>query len=259
MTRRRAVSLEGATALVTGGSGGIGSCLVAGMTASGMRVTVADRMAPPAGTASVTVDLSRPESVHELGRQLQQSPPDVLVNLAGLNWFGGFDTMEAGRLEALLQVNLLAPVRLVHAVLPAMLARGSGHIVNIGSVVGDIGLPYFSAYAASKSGIECFSESLRRELAGRGIDVTYVAPRAVQTAMNEGAIERFNQRSGARADAPEYVAGVILDAIARRRARVTVGWPEKLFVKVNGLFPRVVDRALIRNRRLADEVLAEFE
>lgn len=252
------MSLENKSVLVTGGNGGIGTPLVERMIAKGMRVTIADlrRACRSPETVFIPVDLSNPDSVYELGETLRVTPPDVLVNLAGLNSFGGFGSMQRDRLQTLMQVNLLAPMQLVNAVLPAMISRGSGHIVNIGSVLADIALPYFAAYGASKAGIESFSDALRREVAGHGITVTYVAPRAVRTPMNEGPIELFNKRSGAKEDSPERVAGIILDAIFRRCARVTVGYPEKFFIKINALFPKVVDRALVRNRKLAEDVLA---
>jgi short-subunit dehydrogenase len=253
-----AMSLENRWALVTGGNGGIGSKLVGAMVERGMQVTVADLDAKdcPKNAAMIPVDLSRSESVRALGAQLRESPPDVLVNLAGLNAFGGFGVLDQDRLQALMQVNLLAPMQLANAVLPAMTERGSGHIVNVGSVLAEIALPYFAAYAASKAGVERFSDALRREVAGRGITVTYVAPRAVRTPMNDGPISLFNERSGATEDSAERVAGIILNAIDRKRERVTVGFPEKFFVKINALFPRIVDRALVRNRRLAEDVLA---
>lgn len=252
------MSLDGKRVLVTGGNGGIGVHLVAGLVGAGATVLVADRredgLVP--GAEFVEADLSAPDSVLALGRRLGPSPPDVLVNLAGLNAFGGFESMPRDALQDLMQVNLLAPMQLSHSLLPGMLARGSGQIVNVGSVVGHIGLPYFSAYAASKAGIENFSESLRRELAGRGVDVTYIAPRAVRTPMNEGAIEKFNRRSGAREDPPQRVARIMIHAIERKLARVTIGYPEKLFIKINALIPSLVDRTLIRNRRRAEDVLA---
>ena len=82
-----------------------------------------------------------------------------------------------------MQVNLVAPMQLVRALLPAMLERGSGHIVNVGSVLGGIGLPYFSAYAASKAGLIGMTRSLARELAKRNVTVNAVAPGFIESDM----------------------------------------------------------------------------
>ncbi len=252
------MSPEDRTILVTGGGGGIGTALVAALTAAGGRVTVADRTPDrcPAGARHVVADLAEPTSVASLAASLRAAPPDILVNLAGINAFGAFDEMPVERLEALMHVNLLAPMRLTRAVLPGMIARGTGQVVNVGSVIGSIALPYFGAYAASKAGLARFSEALRRELAPRGIAVTHVAPRTVRTAMNDGPIARFNRLCGAREDTPDRVAGIIVDAIVNDRANVTIGAPEFLFTRLNALFPGLVDRAMARSRRRAEEVLS---
>ena len=121
---------EGKKVLVTGGNGGIGTHLVSRLVEQGAHVNgAADFLA---------VDLSKAESVLALGESLRSTPPDILVSLAGLNAFGEFESMPRTRLDTLMQVNLLAPMQLVHSLLPAMLARGSGHIVNIGSALGGI-------------------------------------------------------------------------------------------------------------------------
>jgi short-subunit dehydrogenase len=252
------MSPEGRHALVTGGNGGIGRLVVEQLAARGARITIADLYAD--GThpdaSYIAVDLSKVDSVFALGESFRASPPDILVNLAGLNAFGSFEKIARERLSSLMQVNLMASMQLVHALLPTMLVRGSGQIVNVGSVLADIALPYFAAYSASKAGIAKFSEALRRELAGRGITVTYIAPRAVKTAMNAGTISEYNRRTGAHEDPPEKVAHIIVDAICRDLPRVSIGYPEKLFTRINALAPALVDRSLIRNRHVAEDVLS---
>jgi short-subunit dehydrogenase len=244
--------------VITGGLGGIGRPLVDKLLAAGAKITIADRCDSTQipGVRYKKADLSDPASIDTLCESLRRTPPDILVNLAGLNAFCEFEAQPIAQLNAMLQVNLIAPMRLTHAVLPKMLRRGSGQIVNIGSVVGSIGLPHFVAYAATKSGLKGFSEALRREVAGRGVTVTHVAPRAVKTPMNHGAIDELNDRCGTSQDQPEVVADRILRAIIRDEPNVTVGFPEKLFVKINALWPRVVDGPLIKNRRIGESILA---
>ncbi len=248
------MQLDQSTVLVTGGCGGIGSLLVERLRSAGARVTVADRAKSGEAEDFIATDLADPQALDELCRRIAADTPDILVNLAGINAFCPFESHTAGQLTAMMQVNLLTPMRLVHAALPAMLARRRGQVVNIGSVLGDIGSPYFTAYSSSKAGLDNFSESLRREVAGRGVTVTYVAPRAVKTAMNDGPIETFIRLTKATEDDPGKVAERILGAIRDDRANLTIGFPENFFVKVNALWPSVVDRELLRRRRIAEDL-----
>lgn len=243
--------------LMTGGRGGIGRPLADRLLAAGASVTAIGRGSGQDidGVRYIRVDLAERLEVDALCEGLHAAPPDILINLAGVTAFCEYETQPVAQLEAMLQVNLLTPMRLAHAVLPGMLERGSGQIVNIGSVIGSIGLPHFAAYAATKSGLRGFSEALRREVAGRGVSVTHIAPRAVRTPMNHGAIDEFNQRVGTSQDRPEVVADRILRAIVRDESNVTVGFPEKLFVKVNALWPRMVDGTVIKNRQVSESIL----
>lgn len=125
-----------------------------------------------------------------------------------------------------------------------MLARGDGQIVNIGSTFGRLAFPGHSAYSAAKHGLRGWSEALRRELAGTGVAVTYVAPRATRTPLNDARVDALNAALKTRVDEPGAVAPRIVRAIARRRAEVQLGWPERLLVRLNALFPRLVDRGL---------------
>lgn len=252
------MSLDGKQVWVTGGLGGIGQPLVQLLSENGATVTVADRL-PRASVRDakyVHADLSDEQNTRSVCAMLQQDTPDILVNLAGINSFCEFTRQRVTELEAMVSVNLLAPMLLSRAVLPGMLERGSGQIINIGSVVGSIGLPHFTAYAATKAGVRGFSEALRRELAGSGVSVTHIAPRAVRTPMNSGSIEEFNKLSHTAEDLPEDVARRILRAIERKEANVTIGFPERLFVKINALWPAVVDGPLNKNRKIAATILA---
>jgi short-subunit dehydrogenase len=148
-------------------------------------------------------------------------------------------------------VNLIAPVILTQAVLPKMKARGRGHIVNIGSTFGAINFAHFATYSSSKAGLQGFSEALRREIDGQGIDVTYVAPRAVKTPLNTEKVMQFAAITKMNMDSPEYVVAKIIEAISARKKDVYIGFPESLFVRINAIFPAVVDKALVANDKKA--------
>lgn len=252
------MSLDGKQVLVTGGLGGIGRPLVELLLGKGATVWVADRLprASVNGASYIHADLREEEQVRSLCQRICDAPPDILINMAGLNAFCDFTRQTEKEFMDMINVNLTAPMQLSRAVLPGMLKRGSGQIINIGSVVGSIGLPHFTAYAATKAGVKGFSEALRRELNGSGVSVTHIAPRAVRTAMNQGCIEEFNRLSHTTEDLPEDVARRILRAIERKEANVTIGFPEKLFVKLNALWPRAIDGPLNKNRKIAQTILA---
>ena len=89
-----------------------------------------------------------------------------------------------------------------------------------------------------------FSEALRRELADTSVNVLYAAPRTTRTTMNSSAAQALNQALKVGVDDPQDVARAVLDAVQAERSELYLGWPEKLFVRLNGMLPGVVDRAL---------------
>jgi short-subunit dehydrogenase len=169
---------------------------------------------------------------------------NVLINNAGLNHFSLYDDMTAEQLEQCLAVNVHAPMHLCRELLPSLHSRESAIIVNIGSVLGAIGFPGNVAYSASKFAIRGFSEALRRELTDSRVAVKYLAPRATRTAMNSAEVEQMNTQLKVAMDPPERVAGELLALLQRRGHSAVIGWPEKLFVKINAVIPALVDRAI---------------
>ena len=153
------------------------------------------------------------------------------------------------------QVNLIAPVLLTQAVLPAMRKRRSGQIVNIGSIFGSIPFAHFVTYSSTKAGIKAFSEAIRREVTDTGITVTHIAPRTVKTPLNNDKILKLAARTKLAMDTPELVSARIIDAIEKDAKDVYIDFPESLFVRVNALLPRIVDGALVKNDRIAREIL----
>ena len=139
--------------------------------------------------------------------------------------------------------------------LPHFVGRRAGHVVNVGSILGSVALPHFAAYCASKFALRGFSEALRRELAATGVRVTYVAPRTTATAMNNATVRKLFAATKAAIDTPEDVATGIVAAIEQQRKDVYFGWPESLIVRLNGILPRLVDRALGRQTDFAERLL----
>jgi short-subunit dehydrogenase len=173
--------------VVTGASSGIGEAAALVLAQKGARVWAVARSgealealaARQPGITPVVADLStdegRADVVEAAGRV------DVLVNNAGVGWFGLVEDMPAEQVRALVELNFLALVDLTQRVLPGMLARGRGHIVNVASVASWVAIPPLTVYSATKFAVQGFSEGLRREMAGRGVRVTTVNPGPVAT------------------------------------------------------------------------------
>jgi short-subunit dehydrogenase len=144
----------------------------------------------------------------------------------------------------MLGLNLVATVQLTRALLPLLRQQRQALLVNVGSIYGSIGYAGYATYCASKFALRGFSEALRREVADTGVGVLYVAPRATRTSMNSAAGVALNSALKVSMDAPEQVAAEVLKAIVADRSELYLGWPEKFFVRLNGLWPGVVDKAL---------------
>ncbi len=247
--------------ILTGSAGGIGSALATALAKRGARLVLIDRngeavTAVAQGLAqahAVAADLSTADGCKQAvdAALAHMGGVDLLINLAGLNSFRNFEAETPEAIERLMHVNLLAPMLLTRAVLPGMIAQKSGRIVNVGSVFGSIGFAWFTAYSASKFGLRGFSEALRRELADTGVRVTYVAPRAVKTPMNDDAVMRMGAATGMNMDPPERVVARIIDAIDDDHKDTYIGFPESLFVRINVILPRLVDIALAKQNRIA--------
>ena len=242
--------------LVTGGSGGLGQLICSRLLSEGARVTVLDRAPPPDATRFLRHDISTPDGLEAAAAEVSGLPCDILVNLAGVQHFGPLERQAPDQLVAGYMVNLVAPARLTQAVLPAMKARGDGQIVNVGSIFGSINFAHFVSYSSAKAGLRGFSQALRRELAGSGVAVTYVAPRAVRTALNSPLVLAFAKATGMHMDDPELIAHRIVQAVGARKREAYFGFPESLFVRVNALLPGLVDRALAANDRKAAALFA---
>lgn len=169
---------------------------------------------------------------------------NVIINCAGTNRFALFEKTDEKNIREIIETNLIAPLCLIHMLLPELEKQDSAHILNIGSTFGSIGFAGFSIYCASKFALRGFTEAIRRELADTGITVSYLAPRATHTELNNQSILSMNRELNVTIDSPEYVAEKVLDILTSDKREMYIGWPEKLFVKLNGLMPRLVDKVL---------------
>ena len=234
------MNLDGAGALVTGASSGIGLATAKALSRRGARLAVAGRdrrrlteLAAEVGGAAIVADLTDDESITKCFNEATDrlGAVDVLVNNAGVGWSGSFADMPAAEIDRLIRLNLRAAILLARELVPPMIDRGRGHVVNVASIAGHLGVGGEAVYSATKAALINFSEGLRQEVSDSGVGVAVVSPGVVAT-------EFFNRqgspysRSWPRPIAPEDVAEAIVRSIETNR-------PEAIVPKWLGLVARL--------------------
>lgn len=224
---RDGAPLAGRTALVTGASRGIGRSVARLLSGAGAWVGMVARgedelarAADEAGGHAIPADVSSPPAVHSLAAYLDDllgDGPDIVVNSAGAFSLGRISEIDPAEFEHHLAVNLRAPFLLIRAFLPRMLARGSGHIVSIGSIAGRIALPGNGAYGASKFGLRGLHAVLAEEVAGTGVRATLLEPAATDTPLWDplDPDSRSDLPSRASMLRPDDVARAVLYALSQ--------------------------------------------
>ncbi|MEO7714535.1 MAG: SDR family oxidoreductase [Gemmatimonadaceae bacterium] len=185
--------LVGRTALVTGASRGIGAAVARRLAIAGARLVLVARTEQALRTLAaelrgdaivVTCDMRKPDSATLIRRRLDAAGiacPDIIVNNAGAFVLAPAHETSVELFRETLEVNLTAPFGLVHAFLPAMRSRRTGHVVTIGSIADRAAFPGNAAYAASKYGLRALHEVVRAETRGTGIRATLISPGPVDT------------------------------------------------------------------------------
>jgi short-subunit dehydrogenase len=215
------MDIAGSVCLVTGATSGIGRATAIRMAALGAHVVsvgrdvlALDEVGRETSGPTVRADLSDPTDIDLAVQEALAAygRVDVLVNDAAQGWAGPFAEQDVEGADYLVRVNLIAPIRLTRALLPGMLQRRRGAVVNVSSIAGHVGVREEAVYASTKAGMIGFSESLRYELRGTGIRVSVVSPGVVDTAFFERR-GRSYQRKFPRPIAPERVAQSVVRAV----------------------------------------------
>lgn len=245
------MNLSDARVVLTGASGGIGMAIAHALCVSGARVLAVARhrqaLEPlldryPQQISWIAADLTL---TSDRGKVLAAAQAlgglNLVINAAGVNHFAMLEQLNEDDIQAMLAVNITAPICLTKILLPLLRQAKSAMVVNVGSTYGSIGYPGYASYCASKFALRGFSEALRRELADTRVGVLYVAPRATRTRMNSLAAQALNDALKSTVDDPQVVAAAVIHAIAGDRRELYLGWPERFFVRLNSLLPNLVD------------------
>jgi uncharacterized protein len=266
------LTLDGAVAVVTGASSGIGEATSRALASRGSHVVllgrdaerlelVADAIRGQHGHADAyVVDLSDADAISVTARELvaTHGSPDVLLNNAGLGrWLSILET-SADEAELMIAVPYLAAFNLTRELLPGMLARGSGQIVNITSVAARLSWPGAVAYSAARAAIEGFTNALRADLSGSGIGVTLAMFGTVESPYwqhNPGSRERIPQSAQSiRVLSTDEVASRIVSGLEKRSRTVIAPAAFRGLFPLRALLPEQVDASMAKGARGAKDV-----
>jgi short-subunit dehydrogenase len=251
---------RGRSVIITGASSGIGAAAAHTFAAAGARLIISGRdharleaVAAATGAIAIAGDLTGPGAAAALvdAATGHYGRVDIIIANAGAGLAAPVLMTDASALQAILAINLTAPLALIQAAVPTMRRQQCGQCILVSSVVGWRALPWAGAYAASKAALDRMSEALRVELAGSGIAITLARPGTTATPFHQrrpgaGAERRERIPTGV---APAVVARALLRA-ARREPRVAyVGWRDRLLVLAALLAPGITDRTLAQRIR----------
>ncbi len=262
------MQLKNKRILLTGATGGVGRLLAQRLAENGAIVVLVGRNINKLNALQSDIELSggkahiinadlsligAAKTVAETALKLGDI--DILINNAGILDFIALQQQSETRIADVIQTNVTSLIQLSHAVLPHFQQQNRGHFLFVGSIFGSLGFPHYATYCASKFAVHGFSQALRRELVDTNIGVTYIAPRAIETAMNNQNTIDMLKKAGQAMDKPETVADIIVEALQKEKQEVFIGQPQSFFAWLNGVAPRLVNLGLKSQTALAKPYL----
>jgi short-subunit dehydrogenase len=246
---------KGRTALVTGASRGIGTLIarqvasqgghvvLTGRSAADLRSVTAELARSGLHVSCVPADLTQPGAAQTIVQAVERKHGgvDLLVNNAGGDPLREFHTMTVEENLRILQLNLIAPVALSHAVLPGMLTRGRGHIVNISAMAGRVSFPYTEVYAAAKDGLIGFTRVLRNDYHARGVSASVLILGAIRgTGQGQRMLDDAGMKTSPYMTRAETVAQAVVKAVLNDRIELVVmPGPARLLRAILDYYPRL--------------------
>lgn len=244
--------IRGKVAIVTGATGGIGTEIARSLARHGARLVLSGRNSAALATlaaelqrsgveaVSIASDVTDPAAVERLVAEATAALGgiDIIVCNAGIYVRGAVKDLPLESIRQCMETNYYGAVHLIRAVLPGMLARGSGHIVAVSSVDGKKGLIPDAAYAASKYALTGFMDVLRQELHGTGVYASTIFPERVDTPM----IDNLALPLMSRRLPPSAVAGAVIKAIRQRRREIILSFAgPKFLIVASSIWPALGD------------------
>ena len=251
------MDLNGKTCILTGASRGIGVRIAEHLARKGTDLALAARSAEELDktaerlrrfgvrVVAVPTDVNKKTDLKNLVKKAEADlgPIDILINNAGIENVSHFVDHDMGEIEAILKTNVIALELLTWLVVPQMMERRSGHIVNVASLAGKTAVPFNTVYSSSKHAVVGFSWSLREELRDRGIGVSVVCPTFVS---DEGMFADWSNQDPPRLSqtvTPDAVAEAVLKAIEKNRAEILVAKGlSKVVDVVHAVSPEITTR-----------------
>ncbi len=248
------------TALITGASGGIGEALARELASAGNNLilvarsegklrALADDLAARHGIVAdvITADLAAPGAGAALAQQLGERPIDVLVNNAGFGDFGAFAEADPGKVDQMLALNMVTLTDLTRAVLPGMVARKQGKVMNVASTAAFMPGPLMAVYYATKAYVLSFSEAINNELKGTGVSVTAVCPGPVASGFQAGADMGDSKLvKGKKIMSAETCARLAVKGMNKGKAVAVIGTKNKLMSMSPKFMPRAMVPGIVR-------------
>ena len=253
-------SLHGKVVLITGASSGFGEDAARLFAQEGCHVVLAARrrerlqsivteiQAAGGDAFAIPVDVNEGDEISAMVQSIldRYGRIDILFNNAGFGTLNWFENLKPERhIETLVRVNLTGTMLVTHAVLPGMLKRRGGHIINMSSVAGLIASPLIAPYVASKYGVRAFTDALRREVSPFGIKVSGIYPGPATTEFGKhldrsSSREKINRPVFAHMSS-HYVARQVVEIAKRPRRSLVIPWWFRVLTTFDTLFPVAVD------------------
>lgn len=263
------MNLNNKRILLTGATGGVGSLIAKQLAAKGAALILVGRNASKLialqseiehngrKASFIVADLAKDGASQSIAKTAQQlfGGIDILINNAGVLDFIALDNQSEERIAEIIQINVTSMIQLTRAVLPILQQQKHGHFLFVGSIFGSLGFPHYATYCASKFAVHGFSQALRRELVDTNIGVTYIAPRTIETAMNNQNTIEMLKKARQTIDKPEKVALIIVNSLEKEKQEVFIGQPQSFFAWLNGVAPKLINIGLKNQASFAKKYL----